>query len=122
MTDRSGTESPRGGSDEGERKTGILYGYRLESWQTFKGDFETRHEAVGHAAIVGRIMDQETEVRWHESLWTEKDTPTVCGYCGYETHYLPLVRWVFDGRLDASPFCTKQCRARYEHENGVTKT
>lgn len=114
--DRDNAATSHGGSDEGEHKTGIVWSYRLESRQTFYGDFDTRHQAIGHAAIIGRLAGEDVEVRWHESMWEERDEPVVCGYCGYETHYVPLVRWYFVADCDGSPFCTEQCRARYTHE------
>lgn len=104
-------------SDEGERKTGIVWSYRRESEQMFHGEFDNRHEAIGHAAIVGRIMDEKTDVRWHESMWRELDEPTVCGYCNNETHYAPLVNWTFATGVEASPFCSTECWARYQYEN-----
>lgn len=103
-------------TDKGDRKTGILWSYRLESERMRHGNFDTRHEAIGHAVIIGRIMDEEYEVQWHESMWRERDEPMVCGYCGFETWYMPLVNWTFVADCEASPFCTTHCRARHEYE------
>jgi hypothetical protein len=107
-------------SDEGDHKTGLVYSYRLEGDQTFHGNYDTRHEAVGHATILGRLVDKDWHVRWHESMWTEREEPVECGYCGYETYYSPLVHWTLVADCEASPFCSTHCRARYEYQREAT--
>lgn len=98
-----------------ERPTGIVWSYRRESETMFHGNFETRHEAIGFAAIIGRITGEEVHVRWHESMWREMDEPVVCDYCGYEEHYRPLVRWTFVlNGPHAGHYCTTHCAARAE--------
>jgi hypothetical protein len=84
------------------------------------GNYDSRHEAVGMAAIIGRRFDYDYEVRWHESIWREADEPAVCDYCGHEEHYLPLVQWTF--AVDYGPdeqggaFCCTECFARWAWE------
>jgi len=104
---------PYGGSNKGDRKTGIVWSYRLGDRQTFHGDLDTRHEAIGRATKLANHIDGGWEVWWHESMHTEKDTPTVCDYCGFEAWYLPLMHWYFtrDGA-----YCTEQCKARGERD------
>lgn len=108
------------GSNKGDHPTGIVYGYRIPRTvfeNSYKGDFETRHEAIGHAAIVARVLEADDyDVRWHESMYTERDDPVVCGYCGYEDWYMPQIRWVYPADCEDSPFCSRECWARYWYE------
>lgn len=100
-----------------ERKTGIVYTYRRESERLFHGGFDTRHEAVGYAAIVGRITGEETYVRPKLSIWREMDDPVVCDYCGEEEYYLPIIGWTFVTDDNGGRFCSDQCYARWAWEN-----
>ena len=108
-------DPPTQTSDRGERETGIVWSIRRESEQTFHGKHATRHDAIGLAAIIERVMDEEVHVRAHESMWREREEPLVCDYCGSETWYMPIVAWVFEIGTDAGPFCTRQCQARFWH-------
>ena len=112
------------GSNKGDHPTGIVYGYHVPDTSlagSYRGDFETRHEAIGHAAVVARILGaDEYDVRWHESMWTEHDDPVVCGYCGYEDWYSPQVGWTYAADCEDSPFCSRECWARYWYERDRT--
>lgn len=104
-----------------ERKTGIVWSYRLpEHGPTndyFRGDFDTRHEVIGHATKLANVLDlDEWEVRWKESIWTKHDEPTVCDYCGHEEYYLPLVGWTFELGAVSEAYCCDECYARSQRE------
>ena len=114
---------PEKTSNEGQHTTGLVWSIRRESEQCFHGNHETRHDAVGLAAIIGRITGEETFVRAHESMRSERDEPLVCDYCASEDHYWPVVGWTFvtgDGP-EAGTFCSTQCRARYERSADIDR-
>ena len=115
-TDDTGIGRPRQ-SDEGAHKTGIVWSYRLEGQQMFSGDYETRHEAIGMATILGRITGKDWEVRWHESMWEKHENPVVCDYCGWESYYSPLSGWTHPLDVDAGPFCTSDCWEAWKENN-----
>jgi len=111
------TQSPQ----DTERITGIAYRpFDPDDGREF-GKCETRHEAVGRAAVFGRILDKDLTVRAGETMWEEHDKAVVCGYCGHATKLSPIVGWTFVAGCEASPFCTKQCHARYEYEQEGSK-
>lgn len=100
-----------------ERKTGIVWSYRLPEHEyygeSFRGDFATRHEVIGHATTMANLLGvSEWEVRWSESMWTKHDEPTVCDYCGHEEYYLPLVGWTFELGAVSEAYCCDECYAR----------
>ena len=91
----------------------------------FHGNLDTRHDVIGLAAIIGRITGEETYVRWHESMWQEKENPTTCDWCGHEEHYSPIVGWTFasgygpendpyNGQHSGGAFCCQECHYRWE--------
>lgn len=86
------------------------------------GGFDTRHSAVGAAAIYGRRFGYDYEVRAFESIWRKTEEPLVCDHCKHEEFYRPLVAWVFasgygeDGD-DGGAFCCKECHRRWAWEH-----
>lgn len=105
-------------SNKGQHTTGLVWSIRRESERCFHGNHETRHEAVGLAAIIERVTGEETYVRSHESMRSERDEPLVCDYCGSEDWYTPVVGWTFvaGDAADSGTFCSTHCRARYQRE------
>jgi len=80
------------------------------------GNYDTRHKAIGMKVIIeNRFPEMDYQVRAHETMWRERDEPVICGYCGYETWYMPLVRWYFYGGENEGPFCSLECTARWAH-------
>lgn len=121
------TEQERGRTNRGQKNTGWEFDLVDESkphddpWMQW-GNYETRHKAIGMKVFLERFLegDYEFEVRAHPTMWEERDSPVVCGYCGYEDWYYPQVGWVYPADVEDSPFCTKQCWARYQRENELT--
>lgn len=90
----------------------------MKNFMARMGNYDTRHEAVGMKALLERhFPEMDYEVRAWESLWRERDEPVICGYCGHEEWYMPLVRWTFAADCDDSPFCSTECWARWMWEN-----
>lgn len=109
---------------ESERNTG--YKFELLDQEAYDnnellaqmGSYDSRHEAVGMAAVLGRRYDYDYEVRWYESLWREVDDPTECDWCGHEEYYRPLVAWTFASGFgpdeeDGGAFCSDECYRRW---------
>ena len=107
MSDTFGPEENR--SNKGLRATGIVYDIRRESERHFHGNHPTRHDAIGVAAIIGRITGEEMHVRYHESMWEEREEPLVCDACGFEDWYWPVAGWRFTAG-DDGPYCSDECR------------
>lgn len=99
-------------SAERDDKTGLLADPLMQL-----GPYDTRHHAIGMAAIAGRRFGYDYEIRAHETLWRERDEPLECDWCGHAEWYLPIVGWTLASGTDAhdgGAFCTDQCHARWE--------
>lgn len=95
------------------------------------GNYDTRHEAIGMKAILENLYPQyDYEVRWHETMWEERDDPLTCDWkrCDTEDWYLPVVGWTFASGYgpDEDPygtedsggaFCSEECFRRWEWHN-----
>lgn len=121
-------------SDKGERNTGYEFDLLdadratrdghglLEDPMAQLGNYDSRHKAIAMKAIVERrFSGYDYEVRAHETMYREREEPVVCGWCGFETWYSPLVRWTFAVNCDASPFCSTECWARWLYANDPAK-
>lgn len=112
-------------SNKGERNTGYKFDLLdremadRDDYMAQMGNYDSRHEAIGMKALLERrFPEYDYEVRAFESQWRERDEPVVCGHCGREEWYMPLVAWTFVTDCDASPFCSTECYARwmYAHD------
>lgn len=79
------------------------------------GRYHTRHEAVGEAAILARIVGRDFEITWMKSIWRRKDEPDICEQCGRKEWYLPLIGWQFH---EEGKFCSSSCWKEFCEANG----
>lgn len=102
-----------------EREPEWAHYVHREREHSLKRAHETRHDAIGTAALFNRHMDGDpysvvAKKTTGPMCWDTGD-PTVCSWCGYSTAIRPLVSWVF---ADGGPYCCEECWVRDWHANG----